>query len=145
MSDPGLMKVTGLKELGFALGKFPDEIERKWVRKAFKKGAKIAKAEMERRARRSAKGPSHSEVGTHLADNIKITARLSKKKAAIIKVGPDGNHWWGGFQEFGTPHVAADPFMRPALDHNKTEIIAVAIGVLRTGVKVEAAKLPKGK
>ena len=122
--------------------KFPLDLEKKWLRKAFKAGGKVAQDDMERRARRSPSGPTHPDVG-HLADNIKISSRLSARKGAVIKIGPSRDHWWGGFQEFGTPHVAADPFMRPSLDSNEDKIIALAIQILKQGVTIEATKLPK--
>lgn len=134
------IEVSGLKELGANLKEFPLKLEKKWLRKALKEGADIPKTEMERRARRQPRGPSHPDVG-HLADNIVITSRLSEKKGAVVRVGPSKDAWWGGFQEFGTPHVPADPFMRPALDSNEATIIAIVAAILKGGVTIEAKKL----
>lgn len=58
-----------------------------------------------------------------------IIKELIEKSAVevIVAVGPHKDAFWGPFQELGTPHHPAQPFMRPALEE-KAEEIAAAIG-----------------
>lgn len=148
------IKVSGLKDLNRALTELPLKLEKKWLRKALKEAGEIPKAEIEQRARRASGGPTYlteltpksSKSGGdrgpgHMADHIVMTSRVTEKKGVRVKIGPDKDHWYLSFQEFGTPHSPADPVMRPALDGNKSTIVAIAAAILKGGVAIEATKL----
>ena len=139
MATPAF-EISGLKELNENLSKLAFAVEKKLIRKALKKGGQILKVEMERKAWRSPGGPSHPDVG-HLADHIVMKVSITKKRGAVVKVGPDKDHWWGGFQEWGTPHTPADSFMRATLDTKAQKVISVVAADLGQGVEKEAAKL----
>ncbi len=46
-------------------------------------------------------------------------------------VGGDGDAWYGHFLEFGTSHSAPHPFLVPALEESRDEIVALARGALK--------------
>ncbi len=68
-----------------------------------------------------------------LRDALKITVKKPSSGEAVVIVGlritkgaggeevPASRRWH--FEEFGTAHMAAHPFLRPALDRNATEVI----------------------
>ena len=148
-------EVKGLKELNAALTALPLKLEKKHLRKAMKEAGLIPQEDMEARARRAAGGPTYPVVFTdttskgggergpgHAADHIVVVSRISEKKGLVqVKIGPDKDHWYLSFQEFGTPNAPADPFMRQALDGNAQTIVAIVAALLTIGVKLEATKL----
>lgn len=149
-----VFEVQGLKELNENLSKLAIAVEKKLVRKALKMGGAILKAEVERGARRASGGPTYPTKFTpkgkksggergpgHMADHIVMKVSITKKRGAVVKVGPDKDHWYASLQEFGTPNSPADPFMRPALDSKAQEVIDVVAKELGQGIEKEAAKL----
>ena len=54
-----------------------------------------------------------------------------------------GYEFYGGFQEFGTKRMKADPFLRPAVYANDLQIRAKYIMALREAIREEAAKPSK--
>lgn len=80
-----------------------------------------------------------------MADSIKV--RNLKKASGDndieinLWIGPDGDHFYGLFGEFGTVHQSAKPFMRPAFDEEKEKLID-ALGVeLWKGIERAVKKL----
>jgi len=51
-------------------------------------------------------------------------ARYSRKGTVMVKVGPSKKEFWGMFQEFGTRHHKAQPWMRPSWDSTKHVMLA---------------------
>jgi HK97 gp10 family phage protein len=94
---------------------------------------------METNARR-APSPTYPDIG-HLADNIVVKVSITKKRGAVAKIGPDKAHWYGAFQEFGTPFVPAAPFIRPALDNKGNEAVTILADELGTGIEREAKSI----
>jgi HK97 gp10 family phage protein len=78
--------------------------------------------------------------GPHLADNIVIaeTTRLPGGRGRwrdiedhehVIAIGPahkPNDVFYGVFQEFGTAHHPAQPFLRPAFDQHRKSVMAAA-------------------
>lgn len=114
------IKIQGANQLAARLRELPQAVSRKVQIEALTAGAELIRAEAARMAPRSA-GP-----GPHLADNIVTSApsvaQLEKRgrfDEAVVEVGPSrkpSDHFYGFFQEFGTKHHGAQPFMRPAFD-----------------------------
>lgn len=46
-------------------------------------------------------------------------------------VGGDDEHWYGHFLEFGTSHSAPRPFLVPALDAKRDNVVELAAVALR--------------
>lgn len=64
-------------------------------------------------------------------------------RSVIVMVGPTQSAFYGQFQEFGTAHHAAKPFMRPtwdALKHSMLDSIKSALGTEIAKAAARAAK-----
>jgi HK97 gp10 family phage protein len=80
----------------------------------------------------------------HLRDSIVSVPGAISDKGCTVKIGilePAARH--AGFVEFGTHKMAAEPFMRPALDSTGQDVIDAIILSLRTGIENET-KTPGG-
>jgi len=61
---------------------------------------------------------------------VQVILELSDSEVEIA-VGPDKEAFWGLYQEFGTPHHPAQPFLRPAFDENQERILEAIADELR--------------
>ena len=111
----------------------------------------LKKAAEPMRADAAASAPRDSGPGPHLADHIVIaeTTRLPGGRSGrwrdtnehehVIAVGPShrpDDVFWGKFQEFGTAHHPAQPFLRPAFSAGaKRALEAAALGIGRNLMK----------
>lgn len=131
------MTFTGDRELARALADLSTRVSKSVARQALAEGAEPIRAQGERYAPRRAPKPD-------LADHIVIsTQRAENRESAAVKVGPSTGFFYGFFQEFGTAHHAAHPFMRPALSSKWRESLDIvkdafwrvlaSRGVIRTG------------
>lgn len=118
------IKMEGFKELEDALRKLPQEIAGKVMREALKRASRPMADEAKRRAPRSSDpGPQG-----HMADSIDVrTMRVTPDGSYDVEthlwIGPDRDHFYGLFSEFGTVRQSARPFMRPAFDGLAEETI----------------------
>lgn len=64
-------------------------------------------------------------------------------RSAVTSVGPTQRAFYGLFQEFGTAHHAAKPFMRPTWDALKSSMLDTMADVLRTKIAEAAARAAK--
>ena len=70
--------------------------------------------------------PVSEGSGGHLAFGIKI--RLMKNTAEgreRVRIGVKEGLWYGVFPEYGTSRMAAQPFMRPAVDSQRGEALRI--------------------
>lgn len=76
-----------------------------------------------------------------LRDAIKITVKKPSRGEAVVVVGlriskglggevPASRRWH--FIEFGTAHMSANPFLRPALDRNASQVVDLLKAELAT-------------
>ena len=95
--------------------------------KALIAGADIIRDEIEARA------PVKS--GT-LKNNI-VTSGIRQDRNGVkhIEVGPDPDAFWGRFQEFGTVHQKAKPFIEPAFLSKRKEALAVMKEVIKEAIE----------
>ncbi len=105
--------VAQLEELSKGAGKV--------LLRAAEWGAQILADEMEKGAP-TRTGRLAGHIGTKTAEHSADTA--------IVDVGPEQTAFYGRFQELGTVHHAAQPFMRPALDENDEAIVDAVAGVV---------------
>lgn len=65
-----------------------------------------------------------------------ITKETTKKSPVMVTVdvGPGKGGFYGLFLEFGTRKMAARPFMRPAFDEDKEEVVAVVSAKLKASI-----------
>src|SRR5690606_13750740 len=61
-----------------------------------------------------------------------------KGRTDQVVIGPTKDAFYGLFQELGTSHHRAQPFLRPALEAKKDEAQRRAAAVLRAGIEREA-------
>jgi len=117
-------KITGGKELDRALSQFSLRVETNIAKSAARAGAAVVLKDARQRA------PQDS--GT-LRRSLAIVARKSQRGEAVVAsvVTRSGrkwnakraNAWYAGKVEFGTATTNAQPFLRPALDSKRTEVI----------------------
>lgn len=121
--------VTGLRELGEALGRLEEEIKTKILRDAGKKAMEPVLDDMKRNA-----GFDETSQASHMRDSIKIRSTKSKKLngSVLITVGPSNKHFIKAFaQEMGTVKQVSRPFIRPALDYNKHVVLKILTTEIR--------------
>lgn len=113
------MKLRGFEALERALAKMGDENVLKILRGSLRKGAKVVLADAKERAPEGKTGD--------LREGLKIkTVHLNKsKKNIIVEIANTKSTYYAKFLEFGTKHISARPFMRPALDNNKNEVLKI--------------------
>ncbi|OFS12413.1 HK97-gp10 family putative phage morphogenesis protein [Hafnia sp. HMSC23F03] len=86
-------------------------------------------------------GFDDASAGEHMRDTIKIrsTSRMNDDKyltVITLRVGPGKKHHMKALaQEFGTIKQVAAPFIRPAMDYNKSRILRVLAVELRAGIE----------
>lgn len=147
-------KVKGLRELEVNLNALPDRIHKRVLRTALKKAGEPIRKDAVRRARVAVGGPTYTERYVpkssksggergpgHMAEHIISVTRMTKRKGAVVQVGPDQDHWYLAFQEFGTPNAPAEPVLRPALETQAKEAVGILRDELGNGVEREARKL----
>lgn len=61
-----------------------------------------------------------------LSDEMMVGEPKVNGWKVTVGVGPSKNAFYGRFQEFGTTHHAAQPFLRPAVDENGDQAIGAA-------------------
>ncbi|MGQ7808218.1 HK97-gp10 family putative phage morphogenesis protein [Hafnia alvei] len=86
-------------------------------------------------------GYDENSHDAHMRDSIKIrsTSRMNDDKyltVITLRVGPSDKHYMKAApQEFGTVKQVAKPFIRPAMDYNKSRILRVLAVELRAGIE----------
>jgi HK97 gp10 family phage protein len=143
------VKIEGLRELEKALAEIAEAPRRRIGRNALKAGGEITA--------RKARELAPKDEG-HLAESISVSGKLDKrerrahkKNAADIEqfVGP-GNHPQAIMQEFGTVTNERQPFMRPAWDATKDQVLKrigneLWIGVLKAQKRAARKAAKAGK
>lgn len=67
--------------------------------------------------------PRDPKTEDHMADSITAEVRSRRGATVEVLIGPDKDHFYGKFQELGTKHHKAQPFLRPAMDTKSAEAI----------------------
>jgi len=80
------------------------------LRQAAKQGAEIIVQEAKRRA--------PVDTGT-LRKSIRSKFGKRSSDSVTVEIGPSSKAYYGYFVEFGTSRMAAQPFLRPAIDEHK--------------------------
>ncbi|MBD2812183.1 HK97 gp10 family phage protein [Xenorhabdus sp. Vera] len=122
-------RLAGLEELGRRLQTLETDLQTQIMRKAGKAAMEIVREDMAAHA-----GYDKKSDGPHLRDNINIRSTKSKKYpgGVMITVGPTQPHRMKALaQEMGTIKQVPNPFIRPALDYNKTAVIKVLTQEIR--------------
>ena len=108
------VQIHGAKEISQKLGDMDRKLQRVGLIKAVKAGSEIIVNDMIARA----------PVDTgDLKDSI--TTKFTKRgiRRATQEIGPDKDHaWYAKFNELGTAHQPARPFIAPSLEQNTAQV-----------------------
>lgn len=107
-------KIEGAKELDKVLASLPKAVGKAQLKSALRRSAKPIVKEARTRAPK--------DTGA-MAKSIKVRTMTRTRVPAAISIGPDAEHFYGRFPEFGTSKIKATPFLRPAWDTNKRTVV----------------------
>lgn len=138
------MQMTGWKELGARLRALPDAYTRTIVIDALKEAAEPMRARMAQLAPREPGAPDLADnIGISVANRLgdvgggRWEARHDEEHA--VAVGPTKDFFYGLFQEYGTVHHRAQPFMRPAFDSESGKALTILTQELWKPLRDKAA------
>lgn len=120
------IQIHGLKELEKVLLELPQALHGKVLGSAVREGAKEIRKEAQSKALVGSVGHQVGKKGRksyianvrpgHLRRNIKIRLAKTSKGEAKGYVYVSWKAFYGRFLEYGTKHMSAKPFLRPAFD-----------------------------
>lgn len=120
--------LEGLEQFEAKLNAMSLTVQQKVLKVATKLGAELIRAEMERTAPRLTGALSANEI-------ISFVASQSNAYYVLFRIGPARSTFYGFFDEFGTAHQTAEPFVHPSFETMKdpaltlvTEAFKEAIG-----------------
>lgn len=135
-------KISGGVELTRALEALNEKVKKKILRSAVVAGAAVVK----KRAKQIAKSKGIEDTGATIRN---IAGKVEKQRSdtyAQINIGvrhgkpkkgaknqDDPWYWWQ--HEFGNSKMAARPFIRPAFEESKEQVIEVMTARLRKGIE----------
>lgn len=115
--------LEGVDDLIGALKRLTDDVGGEHLRAAVRAGAEITRDVASQLAPRSADG-SHGNPPGFLAANIEAEVQWTRgQDTAALHVGMNKDAWYGMLQETGTVYHPAQPFLRPALDETKDDVV----------------------
>lgn len=119
--------LEGIDQLDAKLKRLTLEVERKCLQRATKDGAEVIRAEMGRTA---------PKLTGHLSERIIISVVASESNAyyTLVRIGPARDAFYGQFDEFGTAHQTAEPFVHPSFENKKSEALEIAANNFREAV-----------
>lgn len=129
-----MANITGLEELLETFHALPEAIRVNVLADATVAGARVIQQGASARAPR---------LTGQLASDIQIDLEFTPD-GFVAKVGPGKPSFYGLFQEFGTDHHPARPFLRVALNQDGPQAQEAMAKRLALGVEVEAARLAAG-
>ena len=126
--------LEGVEDLERSLARLTEDVGGVHLRAAVLSGAEIVADVASQLAPRSEDG-SHGHKPGFLADNIKAEQQFTRRQdKAEAHVGMDKEAWYGQLQETGTVHQPAQPFLRPALDETKDDVVDQVADELRARI-----------
>jgi HK97 gp10 family phage protein len=136
MADAVRVEVKGLRELGEAMRKLSEDVNKKIARAATNAGAQVIKKLAVQKAPVSDPQMTPNIPPGYLRDSIIVRrqrrpdrgltsqhAVTVRHKGAKILADAPNPYQVGVFNEFGTVKMGAQPFMRPAFDQGKTQAL----------------------
>lgn len=144
------LNLLGADELNKTLKQLPKELSQKVYMQSLRKGAVLMRDAAKERApygsdfeKRSYARKKKGVATTHfvkLRDEIRITVTTKTDISFAVAVHV-GAAYWGMFQEYGTSHQAARPWLRPAFDATAELSINTIGQALGAGVERAAERL----
>lgn len=118
-------ELEGVDDLEAAIKRLSEDTQGRVLRDATEAGAEIPRSVASQLAPRSTEG-SHGREPGFLAENILAEVQFTRTQdTARVHVGMHADAWYGRFQETGTQFQPAQPFLRPALDATKDDVVDV--------------------
>lgn len=118
-----VFNVEGMDNLEAKIKRLETDTQGRILREATGAGAELVRDVASQLAPRSLDG-SHGNPPGFLADNIAAEVKWTRTQdKAEVHVGMKKEAWYGWLQETGTIHQPAQPFLRPALDNTKDDVI----------------------
>jgi HK97 gp10 family phage protein len=111
--------------LGKALEQLRPRVAKRVQREALAEAAEPLQKRMEQLAPRG--DPKSPNLGREI---VIAHVRGVDVQETTVAVGPSRRAFYGGFQEFGTAHHAAQPFARPAFDAVAPESLRILSAVM---------------
>lgn len=143
--------INGVDELKRALNALNSESALKVGTSAAREGGKMIKAafvdaapvgtEPTAKTRRTRSGNVVAFDYGHLRDNITVRKRRAERQHQVKFSVGIGAAFWGLIQEFGSRHMAAHPWMRPAFDRAARGVISAVGKLIGSGIEREAKRL----
>lgn len=117
-------RIEGLEDLEAKIKRLSVDTQGVHLRAATLAGAEIVRDLASQLAPRSEDG-SHGHAPGFLSENIAAEVQFTRTQdKAMVHVAPTAAAFYGWFQETGTQFQAAQPYLRPALDTTKDDVIA---------------------
>lgn len=142
-------RIEGADIAAKLLKQLPQDISKRVIASSTRKGAKILLEEIKERAPEGdqseysqTKIKERQRYGS-IKDNIKISTVYRAADTIILAVHT-GNAYWAMFREFGTRLMSKIPFIRPAFDSKKDQVIDVISTDLGKKIEREVEKLGRG-
>jgi len=127
------MEVSGLAGLERQLIALGEKTSTKVLREAGRVALEVVEQDMKEHA-----GYDETAKGQHMRDSIKIrsTTRTKSNAVVVLRVGPSKQHFIKALaQEFGTVKQIPSPFIRPALDYNRSRVLRILAVEIRDRIQ----------
>lgn len=126
--------LEGVGDLEAAIKRMSEDVQGETLRKAAAAGAEITRDVASQLAPRSVDG-SHGNPPGFLAEHIEAEVKFTRTQdKAEVHVGMHKDAWYGRLQETGTQFQPAQPFLRPALDGTKDDVVDEIRDQLRAAI-----------
>ncbi len=117
------VSLEGTEDLERAIKRLSVDTQGVHLRAAVEAGAEVVRDVASQLAPRSTHGSRGHPAG-FLAKNIRAERQFTRSQdTAVTHVGPTKEAYYGRFLEMGTVYEPAEPFLRPALDETKNDVV----------------------
>lgn len=134
------VSLLGGKALQEALHGMREDVQGTYLLHAVQRGGEITRNVAEQLAPRS-EGGSHGNAPGYLASKVVMVDTAAEPTFAQVGVGVDRAAFYGWFQELGTVHQPAQPFLRPASDETEDDVVDQVAETLSALIDSELNKL----
>lgn len=125
------MQLDGLEALRQQLEALERDVSTKILRQAGR--AALALVQDDMRQHTGFDAESHD---VHMRDSITLRGTTCGRAQVTLRVGPGKKHRIKALaQEFGTVKQVAHPFIRPALDYQKSQVLRLLAAEIRRGIE----------
>lgn len=109
--------IQGIDQLESKLAELERSVRAKLLRTALKEAAELT------RARAAELAPVLTgKLKAH--EIVSVATSQSNSNTAVVRVGPDRQAFYGLFDEIGTAHMTAQPFLGPAFEETEDAVLA---------------------